>query len=162
MALCVLRRPSNVLLFESGHGFPVAKVADFGISKPVDMTTHFTTQAFTAPYAAPEVLWPSLGPARSSVDVYSFGVLMGALLTQLSPRVPDIRKHAPETAPPRHTAAALSVSGAPPDVLDLHAACVSLDATKRPTFTAIVDRLLEQAAALREAERRHGVAGVLW
>ena len=147
-------RPSNVLLCESGSGFPVAKVADFGISKLVaeDGTTRHSTLAFTAGYAAPEVLWRTLGSARSNVDVYSFGVLMGAVLTQSRPVAPDPLTQRPDTAPARHSDAALRGCGASEGVLRLHGECVSVDADDRPVFGSIVRRLTEEVCLLALSE----------
>ena len=139
-----------MLLCESGSGFPVAKVTDFGISKLVAEggTTRHSTLAFTAGYAAPEVVWQTLGSARSSVDVYSFGVLMGAVLTQSHPVAPDPLTQRPDTAPARHSDAALRGSGAAEGVLLLHGECVSLDAGGRPGFASIVDRLTREVCLL--------------
>jgi serine/threonine-protein kinase len=67
-------RPGNVLVTESG----VAKVADFGTSRFLEIAAHGTTVIGSPPYMAPEQFH---GKAVFASDVYSLGVSMYQLLT---------------------------------------------------------------------------------
>ena len=151
-------RPANVLLFDSGRGYSVAKLTDFGVSKLVleGASTSHTTRVFTPGYVAPEVLWPSVGTAGSSVDVFSFGVMMGSVLTGVGPTAPDTNRHTPDTAPDRHSAAALGSSGASATVLDLHRECVFRRSDSRPSFEEVVSRLTH---AVMEETTSGAIAG---
>jgi len=67
-------RPGNVLVTESG----IAKVADFGTSRFLEIAAHGTTVIGSPPYMAPEQFH---GKAVFASDVYSLGVTMYQLLT---------------------------------------------------------------------------------
>lgn len=67
-------RPGNVLVTESG----VAKVADFGTSRFLEIAAHGTTVIGSPPYMAPEQFH---GKAVFASDVYSLGVTLYQLLT---------------------------------------------------------------------------------
>ncbi len=67
-------RPGNVLVTESG----MAKVADFGTSRFLEIAAHGTTVIGSPPYMAPEQFH---GKAVFASDVYSLGVTMYQLLT---------------------------------------------------------------------------------
>src|SRR5262249_8148193 len=71
-------RPSNVLVTEHG----VAKVADFGTSRFLEIAAHGTTVIGSPPYMAPEQFH---GMAVSASDIYSLGVTMYQMLTGLLP-----------------------------------------------------------------------------
>ncbi len=66
-------RPGNVLVTESG----IAKVADFGTSRFLEIAAHGTTVIGSPPYMAPEQFH---GKAVFASDVYSLGVTMYQLL----------------------------------------------------------------------------------
>ncbi len=67
-------RPSNVLVTESG----MAKVADFGTSRFLEIAAHGTTVIGSPPYMAPEQFQ---GKAVFASDLYSLGVTMFQMLT---------------------------------------------------------------------------------
>ncbi len=67
-------RPANVLVSETG----VAKVADFGTSRFLEIAAHGTTVIGSPPYMAPEQFH---GKAVFASDIYSLGVTMYQLLT---------------------------------------------------------------------------------
>ena len=67
-------RPGNVLVTDTG----VAKVADFGTSRFLEIAAHGTTVIGSPPYMAPEQFH---GKAVFASDVYSIGVTMYQLLT---------------------------------------------------------------------------------
>ena len=66
-------RPGNVLVTEAG----IAKVADFGTSRFLEIAAHGTTVIGSPPYMAPEQFH---GKAVFASDVYSLGVTMYQLL----------------------------------------------------------------------------------
>jgi serine/threonine-protein kinase len=67
-------RPGNVIVTDAG----VAKVADFGTSRFLEIAAHGTTVIGSPPYMAPEQFH---GKAVFASDVYSLGVTMFQLLT---------------------------------------------------------------------------------
>jgi serine/threonine protein kinase len=67
-------RPANVLVSDTG----VAKVADFGTSRFLEVAAHGTTVIGSPPYMAPEQFH---GKAVFASDIYSLGVTMYQLLT---------------------------------------------------------------------------------
>jgi serine/threonine protein kinase len=71
-------RPSNVLVSENG----LAKVADFGTSRFLEIAAHGTTVIGSPPYMAPEQFQ---GKAVFASDVYSLGVTLFQMLTGVLP-----------------------------------------------------------------------------
>jgi serine/threonine protein kinase len=71
-------RPSNVIVTGSG----LAKVADFGTSRFLEIAAHGTTVIGSPPYMAPEQFQ---GKAVFASDVYSLGVTMFQMLTGMLP-----------------------------------------------------------------------------
>jgi serine/threonine-protein kinase len=71
-------RPANVLV--SGQG--LAKVADFGTSRFLEIAAHGTTVIGSPPYMAPEQFQ---GKAVFASDVYSLGVTLFQMLTGILP-----------------------------------------------------------------------------
>jgi eukaryotic-like serine/threonine-protein kinase len=71
-------RPGNVLVTEQG----LAKVADFGTSRFLEIAAHGTTVTGSPPYMAPEQFH---GKAVFASDVYSLGVSMYQMLTGMLP-----------------------------------------------------------------------------
>jgi eukaryotic-like serine/threonine-protein kinase len=71
-------RPSNVLITDRG----MAKVADFGTSRFLEIAAHGTTVIGSPPYMAPEQFH---GKAVFASDIYSMGVTMYQMLTGALP-----------------------------------------------------------------------------
>ncbi|MGH9140170.1 MAG: protein kinase domain-containing protein, partial [Vicinamibacterales bacterium] len=71
-------RPSNVLVSEAG----LAKVADFGTSRFLEIAAHGTTVIGSPPYMAPEQFQ---GKAMFASDIYSLGVTMYQMMTGVLP-----------------------------------------------------------------------------
>jgi len=71
-------RPANVLVSDTG----VAKVADFGTSRFLEIAAHGTTVIGSPPYMAPEQFH---GKAVFASDLYSLGVTMYQMLTGVLP-----------------------------------------------------------------------------
>jgi eukaryotic-like serine/threonine-protein kinase len=71
-------RPANVLVSETG----LAKVADFGTSRFLEIAAHGTTIIGSPPYMAPEQFQ---GKAVFASDLYSLGVTMYQMLTGVLP-----------------------------------------------------------------------------
>src|SRR5262245_45742645 len=71
-------RPSNVLVTDAG----LAKVADFGTSRFLEIAAHGTTVIGSPPYMAPEQFH---GKAVFASDVYSLGITMYQMFTGVLP-----------------------------------------------------------------------------
>jgi eukaryotic-like serine/threonine-protein kinase len=71
-------RPANVLVSDTG----VAKVADFGTSRFLEIAAHGTTVIGSPPYMAPEQFQ---GRAVLASDIYSVGVILYQMLTGTLP-----------------------------------------------------------------------------
>jgi len=93
-------RPGNVLVTEHG----MAKVADFGTSRFLEIAAHGTTVIGSPPYMAPEQFQ---GKAVFASDIYSLGVTMYQMLTgslpYLTPAPGDLERlmRGELTTPPR-------------------------------------------------------------
>src|SRR5262249_1460126 len=74
-------RPSNVLVTDAG----LAKVADFGTSRFLEIAAHGTTVIGSPPYMAPEQFH---GKAVFASDIYSLGVTMYQMFTGVMPSTP--------------------------------------------------------------------------
>ncbi len=139
-------KPHNILV--SGYGEPA--LADFGISA-VGMGTAGAraTMAFTPEYTPPEILEGR--PPEPSMDVYSLGATIYALLTGLPPFVsgedeallPFIRRLMNDPVPP------LPPTLAPPEVVAVLAVAMAKDPTERfQTAEAFGEQLQQLQASL--------------
>lgn len=137
-------KPANILI--SDDGSPL--LADFGIAKIRGDEPHseHTVQGFrSGPYAPPEL--DSVIPYVR--DVYSVGVVILQCLSASKIRdFPDIQP-------------ALEAASVPPDVRDLLAACVSVDANERPANAAELAFRFKEIARER-AEVRGQQQNVVW
>lgn len=129
-------KPGNVLRYGGTWC-----LADFGIAKYVEQTTGPDTLKWnmTSPYAAPEQ-W-RLESAKSSTDVYAFGVLAYELLTGSWPFPgPDFRsQHLTEPAP--------TLTAGTPRLRTLVEECLYKAPAARPNAANIVARLAERRRA---------------
>ncbi len=139
-------KPQNILV--SAYGEPA--LADFGISA-VGMGTDGAraTMTFTPEYTPPEILEGK--PPDPTMDVYSLGATIYALLTGLPPFVsredegllPFIRRIMHDPVPP------LPDDIAPPEVVDVLATAMAKDPAGRfPSTEVFGQRLQELQASL--------------
>ena len=135
-------KSENLLLDESG----VIKVADFGLSAiSAASGAQMTDTAGSRPWMAPEM---QVGlPYDTSVDAYSFGVLLSELITRVLP-YRDVVEDG--TFPDLKSALARVVDGdlrpslpdgLPPPLKDLVQSCLSQSGHDRPSMGTIVSRL---------------------
>eukprot|EP00505_MAST-04D_sp_SCG-Rhode-Island_P004538 Stramenopile-MAST_4_protein_4538 len=141
-------KAANVFLDEY-HGYVIAKVGDFGISKCEELMTHVrntTTKATagTLPWKAPEEFTFPF-PFDEKCDVFSFAVFMWEVITRANPwgrlrnndqiELAVKQGHRPEMDDAEYTA----VYGA--QLLDTLKVCWAQDPATRPTFADVVQRL---------------------
>lgn len=143
-------KPGNVLLDEGGP----AMLADFGIAKLVDDTSHHTRTGHvvgTIAYLAPEQVAGE--PITTAVDVYSLGLVLLEALTGgrayagTSVEIALARLNRPPEIP-----AAL-----PRRWRDLLAAMTARDPGDRPTAAEVVARLSGEPVPARPDAARRGV-----
>ncbi|KAB0793415.1 hypothetical protein PPYR_13035 [Photinus pyralis] len=77
-------KPANILL-QSHQLPPIVKIADFGLSKLIESTSHMQTVCGTLAFVAPEIIDPCYGPYTQQVDVWSLGVVLYAMLSNKLP-----------------------------------------------------------------------------
>ena len=136
-------KPANVLLTSNGGPRPIAKIADFGLSRMLggSQNTVQRTQALgTVHYMSPELM--SLGRLTKSADVYAFGILaweawccelafegMTAAQVFFSVVQQGIRPDVPDSMPAELQA--------------LIERCWHVDEAKRPGFEEVSSRLCD-------------------
>jgi serine/threonine protein kinase len=86
--------PENILMFMEGDNW-IPKIADFGISKKVDVVSDVADQQKSAlllgkvSYMAPEQFYPEKfgihGAINTNVDLWSFGIILYELFTRKKP-----------------------------------------------------------------------------
>jgi len=143
---------ANVLLCSSTHhpGAFTAKVADFGLSRQLDMdVTHISTNTVgTLTHCPPELLkGRKLLP---KADVYSFGIMMWEIVNGRSPfegwTVPQlIRRVVTENWRPGFSA------HTPQDYVKLAEQCWDADAANRPSFDDVLKRLEDIKGLVRDS-----------
>lgn len=149
-------KPENVLLSDR-ESIGTAKVADLGVAK---CNTSDNMNVGTAAYIAPEVIKESASAMSMNLydercDVYSFGVLMYAVLGDLvhpyGERTSDIdivarMSRDPANFRPPHNENEVSfiadcIENNNRWYLDLMRQCWHVDPTQRPTFNEVVQRI---------------------
>ena len=123
----------NVLLKAAGGGEWTPKVSDFGSANLARYSRTLGEGAII--YAAPETYPNSHVPHTTKIDVYSYGVLIGELMTEEMPN--------PESL--SHTLQRLSVRS--PDFHVLMVNCTTQNPRVRPTMEAIIADYLEHMMA---------------
>lgn len=120
---------ANVLLQLVGEGKYRAKLTDFGSA---NLVSHATTPAPGAPvYTAPEALTEVRKAQSSSIDVYSFGVLMTEVLTGTFPDPAELQSMLQQVqldAPKAH---------------HLVLRCINKNAHARPKMSVVLQTLTE-------------------
>lgn len=105
------------------------------------------TMCGTDEYMPPELL---LGLVYDeTVDVYSFGIVMWELATNLSPASPTLERSPVNAfAFPIEAARAAALDGHPPGFLNTAAACVEYDPQSRPPFRILTPALVELSPSI--------------
>lgn len=133
---------------------PVAKVADFGLSRllPMDSDRIVTRTHGTITHMAPEVITESLH--SKAADVYSFAVVLWELLTCAKPYS---GMHYAQIVHAIAQSKGLEVpSAAPPGLQQLFSSCLAPRPEDRPQFEQVVRQLeeLEASGVLEAADAR--------
>ena len=147
-------RPANVLVSDTG----IAKVADFGTSRFLEIAAHGTTVIGSPPYMAPEQFH---GKAVFASDIYSLGMTMYQLLTgdlpYEAPAPGDIDRlfRTDLITPPR-----LRNPAIPKRVNDIVLKAMAPDlATRYGKASELIEDLLDSRGPVRKVELRQA-AGV--
>jgi len=146
-------KPANILLTAEGR----LKIADFGISKPLDSTAGMAfTRIGTLLYMAPEMVSNSFSGYTGTVDIWALGCIFFEMLTGCAPfhaqsmhqLVQKIQHDATPSLPKTVRA----------DLHELVMAMLSKRPEKRPTPDQILSLPLMQCVAASEKEVWHKVA----
>jgi serine/threonine protein kinase len=127
-------KSGNVLIDGAGR----AKIADFGLSKVVDMNmTHVTGIAGSVAWTAPEILQGEV--YRDSADVYSFGVILWELLMNKVPWQNKIHAQIITAILVKHERLLSSIvkTQFPPTIFSLLEDCLRYEPELRPNFHTI-------------------------
>jgi len=114
------------------------KISDFGLSKVMDPQTRTMTSCGTAAWAAPEILKNSRYTEKA--DVYSYGICLWEFFTRCDPY---------EGMPVFQIIFSVGTEGmrptipdnCPPDYSALMRECWDIEATNRPSFSIVLQRL---------------------
>ncbi|KXZ54057.1 hypothetical protein GPECTOR_5g165 [Gonium pectorale] len=122
----------------SGRTF-VAKVADFGLSRTLDVKSKIKTRTYgTISHMPPECLIS--GIISKATDVFAFGVLLWQMYTGLRPWAGMNHGQIIYNVGMKNVQL-LFPPGTPPAIADLSSSCTRTDPTQRPSFTEIMDKL---------------------
>eukprot|EP00026_Physarum_polycephalum_P000524 Phypoly_transcript_00525.p1 GENE.Phypoly_transcript_00525~~Phypoly_transcript_00525.p1 ORF type:complete len:758 (+),score=90.30 Phypoly_transcript_00525:142-2415(+) len=126
----------------------VAKVCDFGLSRVIDCTSTLTGNIGTVGWIAPEIFQNK--QYTEKCDVYSYGIILYELITQLLPfkDIPSFKIPTMVVKGTRPTIPAEILAVTPKDYLDLMKACWHSSSSKRPSFSVILAKL--QALVVKE------------
>ncbi|PNH05298.1 Mitogen-activated protein kinase kinase kinase [Tetrabaena socialis] len=137
--------PSAVLCGNCGRSF-IAKVADFGLSRTLELRSRIRTRSIgTITFMPPETLVS--GTVSKAADVYSFGVMLWQMYTGQRPwagmKIGQIvynvgMKNVQLPFPP----------GAPQRLVALSRACTQADPRERPTFLKVQNDLAALGVSL--------------
>jgi serine/threonine protein kinase len=132
-------KSGNVLIDHGGR----AKIADFGLSKLIDMSvSHVTGVTGSVGWTAPEVLKEE--GYRDSADVYSFGVILWELLMNDLPWKTKTHVQVITAIIKGETLLTSVVKSHFPEIIyDLLTECLQPDRELRPSFIVIKERLDE-------------------
>ncbi|GLC55895.1 hypothetical protein PLESTB_001041000 [Pleodorina starrii] len=143
----------NVMLCTSPGGNPdrsgrnfVAKVADFGLSRTLDVKSKIKTRTYgTISHMPPECLIS--GIISKATDVFAFGVLLWQMYTGLRPWAGMNHGQIIYNVGMKNVQL-LFPPGTPPAIADLSSSCTRTDPNHRPSFQEILDKLDNIRASL--------------
>ncbi|KAG2434249.1 hypothetical protein HXX76_007974 [Chlamydomonas incerta] len=141
--LCSAGAGGGAAATQGGRGF-VAKVADFGLSRTLEIRSKMQTHSYgTLSHMPPELVM--LGTMSRAVDVYSFGILLWQMYTGQRPWAG--LTHSQIIMMIGSGTARLNFPAATPAAYEaLMRDCTAPDPDRRPAFTDIVKRLEAQVA----------------
>ncbi|XP_026663859.1 uncharacterized protein LOC103715979 isoform X2 [Phoenix dactylifera] len=126
---------------------PICKVCDLGLSKVKCQTLISGEVQGTLPYIAPECLHGNESLVSEKIDVFSFGIVMWELLTGEEPYA-DLHHGAILGGIVSNTLRPTVPDSCDPDWRSLMEKCWSAEASERPSFAEIANRLRSMAASL--------------
>ncbi|GIL66467.1 hypothetical protein Vafri_20001 [Volvox africanus] len=129
----------------SGRNF-VAKVADFGLSRTLDVKSKIKTRTYgTISHMPPECLIS--GIISKATDVFAFGVLLWQMYTGLRPWAGMNHGQIIYNVGMKNVQL-LFPPGTPPAIADLSSSCTRTNPVQRPSFNEILDKLDNIRASL--------------
>ncbi|GLI62576.1 hypothetical protein VaNZ11_005250 [Volvox africanus] len=129
----------------SGRNF-VAKVADFGLSRTLDVKSKIKTRTYgTISHMPPECLIS--GIISKATDVFAFGVLLWQMYTGLRPWAGMNHGQIIYNVGMKNVQL-LFPPGTPPAIADLSSSCTRTNPAQRPSFNEILDKLDNIRASL--------------
>ncbi|EFJ43286.1 hypothetical protein VOLCADRAFT_96512 [Volvox carteri f. nagariensis] len=135
----------------SGRTF-VAKVADFGLSRTLDVRSKIKTRTYgTISHMPPECLISGIISKASAggeaTDVFAFGVLLWQMYTGLRPWAGMNHGQIIYNVGMKNVQL-LFPPGTPPAIADLSSSCTRTEPTQRPSFKEILEKLDNIRASL--------------
>lgn len=131
-------KPGNVIL-----GAP-PRLVDLSVARTVQAASRLRTPVGTDPYMAPEQCDPTLAPIGPEADVFGLGATLfeAASGTLPFPRPPGFDREDPKQRFPQLSGVAPPApSDAPSALAEVVSACLSFDASDRPSAGEVGDRL---------------------